>query len=118
MKRTNLLIAVAIVMVLILSACAAPAAAPAGDSGSAAAGGEAVAALTCDDAIGCVEVDADEPIHIATMLTISGATAFLGEDSEGGVEIAIDDFGPLKGHEVDVTKEDVLCSAERGQTAD
>jgi branched-chain amino acid transport system substrate-binding protein len=119
MKRTNLLIAVAIVMALILSACAAPAAAPAGEAeapAAAADSGEA-AAPTCDDAIGCVEVDADEPIHIATMLTISGATAFLGEDSEGGVEIAMDDFGPVKGHEVDVTKEDALCSAEGGQTA-
>jgi len=88
MKRTNLLIAVAIVMVLILSACAAPAAAPAGDSGSAAAGGEAMAAPTCDDAIGCVEVDADEPIHIATMLTISGATAIAIMDWKAAVSRA------------------------------
>ena len=121
MKRINLLFFVGIVAVLILAACAVPAEAPAAGEAEAPAasegGGEAMAELTCDDPIGCVEVDADEPIHIATMLTISGATAFLGEDSQGGVEIAIEDFGPVKGHEVEVTTEDSLCSAEGGQTA-
>jgi branched-chain amino acid transport system substrate-binding protein len=52
------------------------------------------------------------------MLTISGATAFLGEDSNGGIEIALDDRGnQLLGHDILLTKEDSLCSAEGGQTA-
>jgi branched-chain amino acid transport system substrate-binding protein len=52
------------------------------------------------------------------MLTISGATAFLGEDSRGGIEIAIDDRGgELLGHDILLTGEDTLCSAEGGQTA-
>jgi branched-chain amino acid transport system substrate-binding protein len=52
------------------------------------------------------------------MLTISGATAFLGEDSQGAVEIAIDDRGgQLLEHDILYTVEDSGCSAEGGQTA-
>lgn len=75
-------------------------------------------AYECDDEIGCVDIAPDEPIHIAYMLTISGATAFLGEDSLGAVEIAVDDReGTLLGHDILLTGEDSLCSAEGGQTA-
>ena len=36
--------------------------------------------LECSDALGCVEVDAGDPIVIAYMLPTSGPVAFLGED--------------------------------------
>jgi branched-chain amino acid transport system substrate-binding protein len=72
----------------------------------------------CTDAIGCVELAPDDPVHIASMLTISGATAFLGEDSVGAIEIAVDDRGSqLLGRDIQYTSEDSLCSAEGGQTA-
>jgi branched-chain amino acid transport system substrate-binding protein len=74
-------------------------------------------AYECTDPIGCVDVAPDEPVHIAYMLTISGGTAFLGEDSRGAVEIAIDDKGTILGHNILLTGEDSLCSAEGGQTA-
>ncbi|MEZ4678968.1 MAG: hypothetical protein R2932_32610 [Caldilineaceae bacterium] len=68
--------------------------------------------------LAALEIAPDEPIHLAYMLTISGATAFLGEDSRGGIEIAIDDRGgELLGHEIELTGEDSGCSAEGGQTA-
>lgn len=79
---------------------------------------EEPAMFECTDEIGCAEIAPDEPVHIAYMLTISGATAFLGEDSQGAIEIAIDDRGgELLGHELLLTGEDTLCSAEGGQTA-
>jgi branched-chain amino acid transport system substrate-binding protein len=72
----------------------------------------------CDDAIGCVDIAPDEPVHIGYMLTISGATAFLGEDSKGAIEVAVDDRGgKLLDHDILLTGEDSLCSAEGGQTA-
>ena len=74
-------------------------------------------ALECADAIGCVEVAPDEPIHLAYMLTISGATAYLGEDSLGAIEIAIGERGQIAGHDVSLTGEDSGCSPEGGQTA-
>jgi branched-chain amino acid transport system substrate-binding protein len=75
-------------------------------------------AFECTDEIGCVEIAPGDPVHIASMLTISGATAFLGEDSVGAIEIAIDDRGgQLLGRDIQYTSEDSLCSAEGGQTA-
>ncbi|MEZ4615024.1 MAG: branched-chain amino acid ABC transporter substrate-binding protein [Caldilineaceae bacterium] len=109
-----------LVMALILGGCVAPGGAPAPAAGDAAAESDAgdAAALACTDEIGCLEIAPDEPIHLAYMLTISGATAFLGEDSRGGIEIAIDDRGgELLGHEIELTGEDSGCSAEGGQTA-
>ena len=72
----------------------------------------------CDDPVGCVTYGPDEPVHLASMLSISGATAFFGEDSNGGIEIALDDRDrTLLGHDIVLTREDSLCSAEGGQTA-
>lgn len=99
MKRISLLLLLGLVFSLALSACGA-------------------AAPECEDEIGCVEIAPDEPVRLAYMLTISGATAFLGEDSRGGIEIAIDDRGgEILGHEIELVGEDSLCSAEGGQTA-
>jgi branched-chain amino acid transport system substrate-binding protein len=98
MKRLLLVIVGLLIFSVILSAC----------------GG---AEFECEDEIGCVDIAPDEPIHIAYMLTISGATAFLGEDSRGAIEIAIDDQGQLLGHDILLTGEDTLCNAEGGQTA-
>ena len=98
-KRLFAMLAVLLVASILLTACGGP-------------------KFECTDAIGCVDIAADEPVHIAYMLTISGATAFLGEDSKGAVEIAIDDRGgELLGHPITLTGEDSLCSAEGGQTA-
>lgn len=75
------------------------------------------AAQTCEDEIGCVELGPDDPIVIGTMFTTSGATAFLGEDSLGGVEIAVMEREPVLGRDIELVNEDSLCSAEGGQTA-
>ena len=75
-------------------------------------------AQDCTDAIGCVEIGDDDPIVIGYMLTTSGATSFLGDDSVGGIEIAIEARdGELLGHELILVGEDSLCSAEGGQAA-
>lgn len=99
MKRILLFLVLLVSLALLLSACG---------------GG---AEFECTDEIGCVDIAPDEPVHIAYMLTISGATAFLGEDSQGAIEIAIEDRGELLGHEIQLTGEDSLCSSEGGQTA-
>ena len=75
-------------------------------------------AFECADPIGCVDVAPGDPIHVAWALTVSGATATLGEDSRGAIEIAIDDRGgELLGHPIELTGEDTLCNAEGGQAA-
>jgi len=73
---------------------------------------------------GCVEVGADEPINVGTLLVLSGADATLGQDSLNGVQLAIDYLdgtfdgtdGTLLEHPVELTNEDELCSAEGGQS--
>lgn len=129
MNRLRLL-AVLFVSLALLVACAAPPAATT-DTGSEAAATEAPAeaateaeaapaesgAFECTDAIGCVEVAAGDPIRLAYMLSVSGATATLGEDARGGIEIAISDKGQVLGHDVELVGEDTLCNAEGGQTA-
>lgn len=80
--------------------------------------GPTTMAQDCDDELGCVELGEDDPVTIASMLTVSGATAFLGEDSLGGIELAILDWeGEVLGHEIELVEEDSLCSPEGGQTA-
>ena len=77
-------------------------------------GGEA---MECTDALGCVEVAADEPVTIVAMHVLSGPVSFFGQDSTGGIEIAIEDYGDLLGHEINLIFEDSQCNAEGGQTA-
>lgn len=80
--------------------------------------GVQAAQLECTDEIGCVEIGPDDPITIGYMLTISGATSFLGEDSVGGIQIAVAERdGMLLDREIELVGEDSLCSAEGGQTA-
>jgi len=100
MKRTLFVLGFLLIASMLLTACG---------------GG---AEFVCEDEIGCVSYGPDEPVHIASMLTISGATAFLGEDSVGAIEIAIADRGgEILGHEILYTSEDSGCSPEGGQTA-
>ena len=81
-------------------------------------GSAALADSHCMDALGCVELGPDDPVVIGAMLSVSGATSFYGEDSLGGVEIAINSRdGMLLGREVTLVVEDELCSAEGGQAA-
>ena len=72
----------------------------------------------CMDELGCVEVGPDDPIVIAAMLPISGAISFFGEDSQGGVELAIlARDGAVLGRDIELVVEDDLCSSEGGQAA-
>ena len=72
----------------------------------------------CMDALGCVELSADDPIVVGAMLSVSGATSFYGEDSLGGIELAISARdGMLLGREITLVVEDSLCTAEGGQAA-
>jgi branched-chain amino acid transport system substrate-binding protein len=93
-------------------------------TGPTATGGATGGAVDCDaDPFGCVEIAAGEPIQLASLLAISGDVAFLGTDSNHGIELAIDYLdgafdatpGQLMGHDVTLQQEDDGCSAEGGQ---
>ncbi|HLE53028.1 MAG TPA: branched-chain amino acid ABC transporter substrate-binding protein [Anaerolineales bacterium] len=79
---------------------------------------EEPAAFECTDALGCVDVAPGDPVHVAFWGVLSGADATLGQDSQYGVEIAIDDRGgTLLEHDIQLTTEDGLCTPEGGSTA-
>ncbi|HXF86205.1 MAG TPA: branched-chain amino acid ABC transporter substrate-binding protein [Anaerolineales bacterium] len=124
MKRLFTLLSVLVIASMALAACAPATEAPATEApateapATEAPATEAPAAFECTDPLGCVTVAPGEPIHIAWALTVSGATAALGEDSKGAIEIAIADRGgELLGHPIELTGEDTLCNAEGGQAA-
>ena len=79
---------------------------------------QAVLAFDCKDPLGCIEVAPDDPIVLGAMLTHSGANAFFGEDSQGGMELAINARGgEVLGREIVLVVEDELCTSEGGQAA-
>jgi branched-chain amino acid transport system substrate-binding protein len=101
MKRLFSLLSLLVLGSMLLAAC-----------------GAGAAAYECTDALGCVTIGPDEPVHIAYWGVLSGADASLGEDSKHGVEIAIDDMGgKFHDHDIQLTTEDGLCTPEGGATA-
>ncbi len=68
--------------------------------------------------LGSITVPAGEAIQIRSLNAISGDVAFLGIPNERAVSLAIPDFGPIKGFEVDMGQGlDDLCSSDGGQAA-
>ena len=69
-------------------------------------------------ALGAVTVESGEAVEIRSLEAISGEVAFLGIPNENATRMAVDDFGQIHGHDVNVgTGLDDLCSADGGQSA-
>jgi branched-chain amino acid transport system substrate-binding protein len=117
-KRIFFILSILTVATMILAACAQPATeAPAPEEPMEEEPAEEMAEFVCEDEIGCVDYGPGEPIRIASALVITGANQQLGQDSQYGVEIAMDWKGDVLGHPVELQAEDDGCSAEGGQTA-
>jgi branched-chain amino acid transport system substrate-binding protein len=68
--------------------------------------------------LGAVEVAPGEDIQIRSLQAITGDVAFLGVPNLRGTEIAVLDYGDIKGHAVSIgTPLDDLCNAEGGAAA-
>ena len=71
-----------------------------------------------NEKLGVVRVAPGEAIQIRSLNALSGDSAFLGIGNQRGVEIAIADYGEIKGFSVDLgTGVDGLCAADSGQAA-
>ncbi|WP_420620883.1 branched-chain amino acid ABC transporter substrate-binding protein [Candidatus Poriferisocius sp.] len=71
-----------------------------------------------DGSLGIVTVAEGESIQIRSLNAISGPVAFLGLPNQRAVELAIADYGDIRGFSVDMgTPLDGLCSSEGGQAA-
>ena len=76
----------------------------------------AAAAEFTPGALGAVTIADGGAVEIRALQAISGDVAFLGDDQVRGIELAIEDYGDVNGHAVNLgTPEDDLCSAEGGQ---
>jgi branched-chain amino acid transport system substrate-binding protein len=121
MRNLLRLSAVLTAMLIALAACTAESSESAGPSGSQAAesqGAVDAAAICAADEFGCVEIPDGDPIRLASANTFSGGALFLGLDVEYGVEVAINDRAQIKGHDVEVVRQDAGCGdAASGQTA-
>ena len=107
-----------VVLALILSACQQSASESPTASASAAASQQSAADVCAADAYGCVEIAEGDPLVLASANSITGDTAFLGNDINFGIQVAIDDRGQVAGRDVELQKEDGGCGdATSGQTA-
>ncbi len=84
-----------VVLMMILAACSPSDGGDASEEPSESTGASEPATggdpetVCAEDAKGCVEVATGDPIRFASALSITGDTAFLGNDSNYGIEIAI-----------------------------
>jgi len=115
MQRLFRLSAILSALLLILAACSANTGSSTGPSTTAS---QDPAAVCAADPAGCVKIAKDDDIKIASANTISGDTAFLGNDINFGIQVAINDKGTILGHKIDLVKQDAGCgNAQDGQTA-
>lgn len=71
-----------------------------------------------DGSLGIVTVEPGEAIQIRSLEAITGDVAFFGLPLERATMLAIEDFGPIHGFDVDLgTTLDDLCSNDGGQAA-
>ena len=77
--------------------------------------GAAAPSYACSDRLGCVEIAPGESIRIGTLLTLTTPDSPYGIDALRGAEIAVAQKGPILGRNVEVIKEDDLCSEDGGR---
>lgn len=107
-----------VVLALILSACQQSASESPTASESAGPSQASAADICAADAYGCVEIPEGDPLVLASANAISGDVAFLGNDINFGIDVAIADRGQVAGRDIELQKEDAGCGdATTGQTA-
>jgi branched-chain amino acid transport system substrate-binding protein len=75
------------------------------------------APFDCLDPLGCVQVAPGEPVRLVALQLVSGPSAFLGEDQVRAIELALEAWGEIEGHPVDLPILDDGCTLERGVEA-
>ena len=71
-----------------------------------------------DGSLGTVEIEAGDAVQIRSLNAITGDVAFFGLPIERAVVLAIEDYGAVRGFDVDLgTTLDDLCSNDGGQAA-
>ncbi len=120
--RDRLAVAAAVIVAIVIAAaCAADSSSPVdSDAGNGAldADGDSPVGHLGDGSLGVVEVPAGSAIQIRSLNSITGDVAPLGLTNQGGIELAVADYGTIRGFEVSLgTRLDSLCTPDGGQAA-
>ena len=79
------------------------------------AGSEEIEPYLGDGSLGVIEVAADQEIQVRAFYTNGGDLSLFGNSAERAIVFAIEDYGPIKGREVDLGPGlDDTCTAEGG----
>lgn len=75
-------------------------------------------AIECEDPLGCVAVNRGDPVRIGALAALSGNAAYLGEDSQRAIQLAIlDRDNTLLDHRIELVVTDSGCDAEVAKIA-
>lgn len=100
----------AVVSAAVVFAVAAAACSSGSDAGS--------ASMSGDGSLAVVEVEPGDAVQIRSLNTITGDVAFFGLPIDRAARIAVHDYGPVHGFEVELGASlDDLCSNDGGQAA-
>jgi branched-chain amino acid transport system substrate-binding protein len=103
-RKLLMLLAVLLSFSLVAAACGDDDEGDAGDGG--------------DTELGTIVVEAGTEVQIRSLNAITGDVAFLGIPNQAAIELAVEDYGQIKGFDVTSGEGlDDLCSAEGGQAA-
>ena len=74
--------------------------------------------ITCNDPLGCVVVEAKDPIKLGVLQSLSGKIAPLGQEQIRGLKLALNERNnTLLGHRIELQIEDTGCTSEGGANA-
>jgi len=74
--------------------------------------------ISCEDPLGCIAVNRGAPVRIGAMAALSGNAAYLGEDSQRAIQLAIlDRDNTLLDHRIELVVTDSGCDAEVAKIA-
>src|SRR6266581_3165057 len=120
MKSRRLLGGVSLLAILLVTASACSSKKNPTSSSS---GTNSAEAACKADKFGCEVYKSGAPIHIGTLLAISGDVATLGLDSQHGAQLAVDFLdgkfdnhnGSIDGHTIQLVNKDDGCNKDQGQ---
>lgn len=71
--------------------------------------------IPCVDELGCVIIDPNEPVVLASILCLSGPNKGLGLDSQYGIQLALDGHSDILGHPLKLQSAHDACNIDAGE---
>jgi branched-chain amino acid transport system substrate-binding protein len=75
------------------------------------------APITCTDPLGCLEIPANRSMLVGALVTFYGNQGGFGRQVLDEIKAAIDENGPVLGHDIELTWQGTDCSEENARMA-